>query len=188
MPWVVLVGALHRGTEWGAHLPPQKTPKVNMSNLCHQEKSPELPAPDFSKDEAKALAMAPQKIVRIPMFDIGIYICYIYMCYIYICYIYICYIYIYILYIYMLCYIYIYVIQHWVETCNILAGFCNQYVSYLFDNKNFDRLRLATAKGPGCKSQRLSFLIHWDIFVESWLMVTSLEFPGTAKVKTAASA
>ena len=29
-----------------------------------QGKSPEVPAPDFSKDEAKALAMAPQEIVR----------------------------------------------------------------------------------------------------------------------------
>lgn len=164
MPWVVLVGALHRGTEWGAHLPPQKTPKVNMSNLCHQEKSPELPAPDFSKDEAKALAMAPQKIVRIPMFDIGIYIYVIsYICYIYIC------------------YILGWNLQH---LGRILQPICFIY----FYKKNFDRLRLATAKGPGCKSQRLSFLIHWDIFVESWLMVTSLEFPGTAKVKTAASA
>lgn len=105
-----------------------------MSNLCHQEKSPELPAPDFSKDEAKALAMAPQKIVRIPMFDIGIYI-YV---------------------ISYICYIYIYVI-YWAETCNILAGFCNQYVSYIFIRRisidwGWRRLKDQAARANGSPS------------------------------------
>ena len=58
-----------------------KLPKVFPCRICvfPRDFSPELPAPDFSKDEAKALAMAPQRIVRIPMFDMCIYVICIYI-------------------------------------------------------------------------------------------------------------